>query len=111
MKPSVRNALLVFVDATLGFLVFCVLPISWILKDGLGPDMVESTGLEALWRTSMTFHVGPAILLFVSFDLLLRRAGNPEKSNSSRASILSWVAMIALVAALSLILAHGIFSP
>jgi len=76
-----RNALLIFVDVTLGFLIICVLPFAWILRNGLGPDMVPATGVSALWRFLMTFYVGPAILLFGSFDILLRRVGGQDRAS------------------------------
>ncbi len=46
MNPSLRNALLILVDVILGFLVICVLPFAWILRDGLGPDSVGSIGMK-----------------------------------------------------------------
>lgn len=111
MNSSLRNALLIFVDVTLGFLVICVLPFAWILKDGLGPDMVPTTGVTALWKFFMTFYVGPAILFFGSFDLLLRRIGNPDGTTSRKTSIITWVAAIVAISALSLIFVQIIFRP
>ncbi len=106
-----RNALLIFVDVTLGFLIICVLPFAWILKDGLGPDMVPSTGISALWRFLMTFYVGPAILLFGSFDILIRRVGEQDRATSKKGTIVSWVAAIIAVSALSLIFVQIVFRP
>ncbi len=111
MNSSLRSALLIFVDVTLGFLIIGVLPFAWILKDGLGPDMVPATGVAALWKFFMTFYVGPAILLFGSFDLLLRRVGNPDRTTSQKASIITWVAAVVAFSALSLIFMQIIFRP
>ncbi|MDB2327384.1 hypothetical protein N9V94_02370 [bacterium] len=111
MNYSLRNALLIFVDVTLGLLIVCVLPFAWILKDGLGPDMVPATGISALWKFFMTFYVGPAILLFGSFDLLLRRVGDQDKVTSKKESIVSWVVAIIAVTALSLIFVNIVFRP
>jgi hypothetical protein len=111
MNYSLRNALLIFVDVTLGFLIVCILPFAWILKDGLGPGMVPATGISALWKFFMTFYVGPAILLFGSFDLLLRRVGDQDQVTSKKASIVSWVAAIIAVTALSLIFVNIVFRP
>ena len=44
--------------------VLCFLPIAWIIRDGLGPGSVESTGYEAVLRCFKTFYVGP-ILIFL----------------------------------------------
>lgn len=111
MNSSLRSALLIFVDVTLGFLIICVLPFAWILKDGLGPDMVPATGVTALWKFFMTFYVGPAILLFASFDLLLRRVRNPDRTASRKASLITWLAAIVAFSALSLIFVQIIFRP
>lgn len=42
------------------FLVFCAGPVVWILKDGMGPDATDSSGLESLERMFWTFYWGPA---------------------------------------------------
>ena len=34
--------------------VLCLLPIAWIIRDGLGPGSVESTGYEAIIDTILT---------------------------------------------------------
>ncbi len=84
MKIKLRNILLVVVDSHLIFAIICVLPFAWILRDGLGPDSVRTSGLTAVKRTFMTFYTGPAILLLVSFDLMLRSRRDPEGSIVSR---------------------------
>ena len=47
-------------------LVLFGLPFAWILKDGLGPDMVGSSGLESIRRWLMTFYIGPALLVLAA---------------------------------------------
>ena len=37
-------------------------PFAWILRDGLGPESVESGGWEALRRAFWTFSWGPILL-------------------------------------------------
>lgn len=37
-------------------------PFIWIVKDGLGPSAVDSSGLEALYRFFITFYFGPTII-------------------------------------------------
>ena len=43
--------------------VLCLLPIAWIIRDGLGPSSVESTGYEAIIRCFKTFYIGPILIL------------------------------------------------
>ena len=63
MKSSMAK----FTEAMLNGLlvsVICFLPIAWIIRDGLGPSSVESTGYEAILRCFKTFYIGP-ILIFL----------------------------------------------
>ena len=48
----------------------------WLLRDGLGPDSVESTGWQALLRFVQGFWVAAllALLLFIVAYALARRA-------------------------------------
>lgn len=39
-----------------------VAPFAWILRDGLGPDSVASSGWAALVRWFWTFWVGPVLI-------------------------------------------------
>ena len=41
--------------------ILCFLPIAWIVRDGLGPNSVESSGLEAILRCLKIFYVGPVL--------------------------------------------------
>lgn len=111
MNSSCRSALLAVVDLLLGFLMIAVLPFAWILKDGIGPDSVPTTGFAALGRVLMTFYVGPAILILVSTHLLLKKGTSPGRPKSRKESVITWVAVILAVSALSLILVWIIFRP
>ena len=51
--------------------VLCLLPIAWIIRDGLGPSSVESTGYEAILRCFKTFYVGPILILLGVLKLSL----------------------------------------
>jgi hypothetical protein len=56
------------------FLIFWVLaigPLCWILRDGLGPNAVDSHGLNATARFLMTFSWGPVLLLLVILRLVV----------------------------------------
>jgi hypothetical protein len=48
---------------TAALLVWCsVAPLAWILRDGLGPDAVDSHGWAAFQRFLGTYHWGPVFL-------------------------------------------------
>ena len=70
------------------FLGLCVAPLAWILRDGLGPDSTESSGLAALGRMFWTFYWGPAILVtstVLGGSLLLRQrlSRTAQKANTT----------------------------
>ena len=52
--------------------VLCLLPIAWIIRDGLGPSSVESTGYEAIIRCFKTFYIGPILILLGVLKLSLK---------------------------------------
>ena len=43
---------------------------AWILRDGLGPEAVTTTGAAALGRMSTTFCWGPVCLAFLVMDAI-----------------------------------------
>ena len=60
------------VDGLLLFAVVIGLPFAWIIRDGLGPDSISTSGIAAIDRTLSTFFIGPIILLLTSAALILR---------------------------------------
>ena len=100
MKSKVRSLLLVLVDSFLVCAMVAVLPFAWMLRDGLGPDSVPTAGFTALARTFTTFHVGPAILLLTSLDLLIR--SRTQTSVFSRRAFIVPVVIILALAALGI---------
>jgi hypothetical protein len=46
-------------------------PFAWILRDGLGPNAVDSTGWYALARFLMTFFWGPIALVLLALTVAL----------------------------------------
>jgi hypothetical protein len=101
---EMRFMLLALVDLILGLLIICILPFAWILKDGIGPDSVTTTGLEAVWKCLMSFYVGPAILLFGFLDQLLRIGVPADKPRSKKASIILWLVATTLLSLFSLLI-------
>ena len=47
-----------------------VSPFAWILRDGLGPESVTSTGATALVRMFGTFYWGPVCLALLAVDAI-----------------------------------------
>ena len=75
MRPRelATTALLILLRAALISWIL-IAPFAWILRDGLGPDSVESHGWEALWRALSFLSWGPILLaLLVANGLCHRR--------------------------------------
>jgi hypothetical protein len=74
LSSRTKLAVDVVVAALDGLLLvlFLYAPIVWILRDGLGPDMVESTGLRAAGRGLMTFYWGPVVLAVLAAETASR---------------------------------------
>ena len=67
-------------------------PFAWILRDGLGPDSVESHGWEALWRALSFLNWGPIFLALLTANWLCKtRAPLPEEGWHKR-----WVLIASL---------------
>lgn len=64
-EESVKAILGPVVNVITFFWVMGLGPIIWILRDGLGPDAVESHGMEALRRFLLTFYWGPIGLFLI----------------------------------------------
>ncbi|MFT5731890.1 MAG: hypothetical protein ACJA2W_001207 [Planctomycetota bacterium] len=48
-------------------------PFAWIMRDGLGPDSVESEGWNALTRCFWTFYWGPVFILLAATSRMWAR--------------------------------------
>jgi hypothetical protein len=62
--------------AVWGLLVFWVLgagPLCWLLRDGLGPDSLDSTGWRTVARFLTTFYWGPVALALLAIGVLARK--------------------------------------
>ena len=110
MAPSVIRPFSALVDALLLMAIFCCAPFAWILRDGLGPDSISTSGFPAIKAAFMTFYAGPAILLLAGFHFLLHhitKSAEGEESNSEASSY--WVWRILLFAFLTLLASGLIF--
>lgn len=77
LHNTMMKAASVVVDTLLGFAVIALVPFAWIMRDGLGPDAVESSGASALGRCFMTFWAGPIVVTLavaaISLHLVARK--------------------------------------
>jgi hypothetical protein len=71
--PEMRSALHCAAWGLLAFWVFGAGPLCWILRDGLGPDSVDSNGWHAVARFLMTFYWGPVALALLAVVVLARK--------------------------------------
>jgi hypothetical protein len=56
---------------------------TWLLRDGLGPDSIESSGIEALRRFSSDFWPIAAFCFFLFGIAFLMARRQPRKRNAS----------------------------
>jgi hypothetical protein len=56
-----RKAICILCFAAAGYFLGASILLSWILRDGLGPDAIESSGVEAITRTAR--DAWPAVLI------------------------------------------------
>lgn len=65
-----------FVKVLLDALIYTailLLPIAWIVRDGLGPDATTSSGFNAIYRCFMTFYIGPILLSLLALSFWMKR--------------------------------------
>ena len=55
-----------------GILLAMAIPFAWICRDGLGPDMHESTGFEAIARTFSSAEVWIIAFAFIALSVAVR---------------------------------------
>ena len=111
MAPSVIRPFSALVDALLLMAIFCCAPFAWILRDGLGPDSISTSGFPAIKAAFMTFYVGPAILLLTGLHFLLRHMTKSVKDGETRSTpSFYWLWPIILFAFLTLLASGVLFS-
>lgn len=74
---SIRSASSAILD---GFLVtwLAIAPLFWILRDGLGPNAVDTSDGAAIVRFLTTFWWGPVLILLIALRLAVGRPRRPE---------------------------------
>jgi hypothetical protein len=73
-----RPFLTALLDGLLVTWVVGVGPLCWILRDGLGPNSVESHGGWAVARFLLTFWWGPVLAALLLLRLAARRLATPR---------------------------------
>lgn len=80
MHESGKN----LVDGLLLAALFILAPFAWILRDGLGPDSVPSTGWAAFGRWFSTFGTGYVLvgllLAAIAFRWLGKNRPSPDRT-------------------------------
>ena len=110
MSHSRIRALSPLIDALLLMAIFCLTPFAWLLRDGLGPDSIQTSGFPAAKAAFMTFYAGPAILLLVGLRFLMRHlTKSAEGGESSSKSSFYWLWMIILLVFLTLLASALLF--
>ena len=66
------------IDGVLFFVIIALVPFAWILRDGLGPESITTTGINAITRTFFTFYSG---YILIGLILLSRACRLIEKKN------------------------------
>ena len=68
-----RRATVAVLDSILLVWALAVGPLCWLLRDGLGPDSIDSHGTHAVARFLLTFYWGPTLVVLVALRLILQR--------------------------------------
>jgi TRAP-type C4-dicarboxylate transport system permease small subunit len=69
----------ILVDAMLVFTFLALLPFAWLMRDGLGPDSVTSSGIQAVSLCFMTFYSGPVLIALIALSLAFRYTGKAQQ--------------------------------
>ena len=73
-----KRAIRVLVDALLVFAVIVLVPFAWIMRDGMGPDAVTTSGYKAISRSFTTFYSGPILIGLTALAIVCHRAGKKK---------------------------------
>ncbi|MFT5131295.1 MAG: hypothetical protein ACI8W8_004931 [Rhodothermales bacterium] len=55
------------------------MPFAWLMRDGLGPDSISSSGVEAISRCFMTFYAGPIVIALILLSAACHYSGRREQ--------------------------------
>ncbi len=68
-----KGVVRILVDTLLVGSLLILVPFAWLMRDGLGPDAVASSGMNAVARCFTTFYSGPIVLGLALLSVLCRR--------------------------------------
>ena len=60
------------IDGVLFFVIIVLVPFAWILRDGLGPESITSTGINAITQTFFTFYSGYILIGLILLSIACR---------------------------------------
>ena len=60
------------IDGVLFFVIIALVPFAWILRDGLGPESITSTGINAITRIFFTFYSGYILIGLILLSIACR---------------------------------------
>jgi len=75
-----RQVIESLVFSLLAFTVAVLVPFAWIMRDGMGPDSVTSTGLPAVERCFQTFYSGPVLIGLLALAVVVRWSGRRNRT-------------------------------
>jgi TRAP-type C4-dicarboxylate transport system permease small subunit len=82
-----RTIVQAIVCAFLVFAVIALIPFAWILRDGLGPDSVTSSGMKAISRCFMTFYSGPILTGLAALAVVCQRTGIKKQEKPAEQTV------------------------
>jgi hypothetical protein len=88
MKQALAHTMQIILSGLFLGLLVIGLPFAWIMRDGMGPDSMESSGMNAVVRCLQTFYVGPALvilgLLAIAATVVRKAQKDAESPNKAR---------------------------
>lgn len=82
MRTDLLHVTAMITKALLLLAVIGIAPLAWVLRDGLGPNAVDSFGMAAFWRWFQTFWVGPLIIVLATLVFALHRAARTHQQHA-----------------------------
>ena len=77
-----RRLVQAVVNGLLMFAVIALVPFAWIMRDGLGPDSITSSGIRAISRCFMTFYSGPILIGLVALAIVCHCTGKKKQNKA-----------------------------
>jgi TRAP-type C4-dicarboxylate transport system permease small subunit len=85
-NKMMRKAIQVLVDALLVLSIIALVPFAWIMRDGMGPDSVTTSGGQAISRCFMTFYSGPILIGLIAIAAICHCTGKKKQEEPAEQS-------------------------